>query len=342
MPFWADDVSGARSKQYQKHINVYTSNANLPGQLLQQEYFVRFVSTSPNAGALEQLKVVTEQVKFVKHCSLFPTSQYGVIMRLRDNLAGPGCVFRMARLIIHNKLRKRLISDTKAIIFAVSVKLGYNGRERITRRLPQLLRGAPRNVEEIRTCVLEQLRLATRGIAAHIEALQTSTGTKDKIAQHWIEILITKSRELQAADPTRPVDDISAELLIWLRSETVQPYNPLLDLPFFDPSRDTLVEILHTILLGHTKYVWYELHHNWTPVQQEIFTVRLQSTNSDGLRVPPIRAAYMMQYRNGLIGKHFKTLMQTMLFHVQDIVTPDQFTLVRALGQLGPDPCGIG
>ncbi|KAJ6579839.1 hypothetical protein B0H10DRAFT_2341995, partial [Mycena sp. CBHHK59/15] len=33
---------------------------------------------------------------------------------------------------------------------------------------------------------------------------------------------------------------------------------------------------------------------------------------------------------------HFKTLMQTMLFHVQDIVTPDQFTLVRALGQLGP------
>ena len=104
----------------------------------------------------------------------------------------------------------------------------------------------------------------------------------------------------------------------------------------FDPSQDTLVEILHTILLGHTKYVWYELHHNWTPAQQETFTVRLQSTNLDGLRVPPIRAAYMMQYRNGLIGKHFKTLMQTMLFHVQDIVTPDQFTLVRALGQLGP------
>ncbi len=56
-PFWADDVSGARSKQYQKHINVYMMNANLPGQLLQQEYFVRFVSTSQNAGALEQLRV---------------------------------------------------------------------------------------------------------------------------------------------------------------------------------------------------------------------------------------------------------------------------------------------
>ncbi|KAF7343014.1 hypothetical protein MVEN_01731600 [Mycena venus] len=44
----------------------------------------------------------------------------------------------------------------------------------------------------------------------------------------------------------------------------------------------------------------------------------------------------MMQYRNGLIGKHFKTLIQTMIFHIHDIVTPDQFSLVRALGELGP------
>jgi hypothetical protein len=44
----------------------------------------------------------------------------------------------------------------------------------------------------------------------------------------------------------------------------------------------------------------------------------------------------MMQYRNGLIGKHFKSLMQTMIFHIHDLVTPDQFALVRALGELGP------
>ena len=102
-----------------------------------------------------------------------------------------------------------------------------------------------------------------------------------------------------------------------------------------DVSQDTPVELLHTILLGIVKYLWYGLHTSWTTPQQELFTVRLQSTNTDGLNIPPIQASYMMQYKNGLIGKHFKTLMQTAAFHVDDITTPEQLSLVKAIGQLG-------
>jgi hypothetical protein len=43
----------------------------------------------------------------------------------------------------------------------------------------------------------------------------------------------------------------------------------------------------------------------------------------------------MMQYRNGLIGKHFKTLMQMTVFHVHDLVSPELFALVKAVSDLG-------
>ena len=95
------------------------------------------------------------------------------------------------------------------------------------------------------------------------------------------------------------------------------------------------MEILHTILLGIVKYIWHNLHTSWKEGDQDLFVIRLQSTNTDGLSLPRLQALYMMQYRNGLIGKHFKTLMQTTIFHLHDLVTPDQFTLVKAIGAFG-------
>jgi hypothetical protein len=77
--------------------------------------------------------------------------------------------------------------------------------------------------------VLEQIRLATLGVESHIETLQTNTGVKDKIAQHWIDILIKESRRLQGIQPSKCLNEISSELLEWLKTQTNQPYNPLLD-----------------------------------------------------------------------------------------------------------------
>lgn len=82
------------------------------------------------------------------------------------------------------------------------------------------------------------------------------------------------------------------------------------------------------------------LHSSWKDAAGDLFAIRIQSTDLDGLTVPPVQGAYMVQYRNNLIGKHFKTLMQTMAFHLHDtddvqMSTTPQFRLVKAVGALG-------
>jgi len=48
-----DDVSGNRSKQWNKHFSCYMSNGALPRTKLESEFHVRFVATSPHATPLE-------------------------------------------------------------------------------------------------------------------------------------------------------------------------------------------------------------------------------------------------------------------------------------------------
>ena len=216
--------------------------------------------------------------------------------------------------------------------------------------------GEARTRDATRLVLEEQLRLSALGIEARVSELQTATGVKDKTAQHWIDLLISEARSMLADNPGSTRSDNAEKLLTWLDEQPGDKVNPLLFLDGeccitdwesshnsecthceigLDPNRDTPVEILHTILLGIVKYIWYYLHSTWSEAQLDLFTLRLQSTNVDGLSIPPIRASYMVQYRGNLIGKHFKTLMQTLAFHVYDLTTPEQFGAVKAIGLLG-------
>lgn len=57
-----DDISGNISKQWNKHIVIYMSNASLPREMLDQEFNVRFVMSSPHASPMELMHVMKESI----------------------------------------------------------------------------------------------------------------------------------------------------------------------------------------------------------------------------------------------------------------------------------------
>ncbi|KAF6765746.1 hypothetical protein DFP72DRAFT_798276 [Ephemerocybe angulata] len=331
LPLWCDDVSGNKSKQYNKHINIYMANSAIPGRLLQQEYFVRFVSTSPHATSPEQFAALKEQINATHtnpiRCFNAKTKRpCRVVLRVpglpADNPQQSDEACHMGGNTLC-KCRKCMVGGPSALTESDE---GYHAL---------FEPGNARSATMTRAQLERQLKLASYGVQKAVKEAQTETGIKDKVTERWIEILLERARAMKKSNPKRSHEDISRENLEWLHLQPGEKMNPLLDIDGLDPTQDTPVEILHTVLLGIVKYLWHHLHTTWSDAQRDLFTVRLQSTDISGLSSPPIRAVYMMQYRNNLIGKNFKTLMQTIAFHARDITTPKQFSLIKSVGELG-------
>ncbi|KAJ7902587.1 hypothetical protein B0H14DRAFT_2555126 [Mycena olivaceomarginata] len=196
--------------------------------------------------------------------------------------------------------------------------------------------GAPPSAAETLEELHKQVEFVCLGVKATVEACQTDTGVKDTYTNHWINNLLWRSRELKKSDPTLDTAVIVQQLMDWVTANESTIYNPFLSLKGFDVSKDTPIEILHTILLGIVKYAWHSTHTSWNAAKKTSYTLRLQAANTVGLLIPLIRANYIMQFANSLIGRQFKQVTQNCVFQMHDLTDGLQFVAWKAMGKLLP------
>ncbi|KAJ7693871.1 hypothetical protein B0H17DRAFT_1132256 [Mycena rosella] len=327
--YFSDDVSGNRTKSWNKHWNAYMTHVNLPRQILQQEFHIHFVSTSPHASVPEQFQEFKAALE-VTHTKP---------IEIQDELGDTTC------LCIHantgpsdNPMQSEISAHIggKGNCPCRKCQMGGTQGEKATNNGYHAIfeAGEPRTKEHIIAELEKQVKLACSGVAKHVKDSQTETGVKDTYTQFWIEQLISRFKEMKKDEPNRSATEIQAELVQWTLDNRDKIYSPFLKMKGFDPTRDTPVEILHTILLGVIKYIWHLTHTPWSEEQKKTYAMRLQSSNTDGLSIHAIRSNYIMQYAGSLIGRQFKTLAQTNLFHVRGLVSEDQFMAWKVAGEL--------
>ncbi|KAJ7734971.1 hypothetical protein B0H14DRAFT_3613787 [Mycena olivaceomarginata] len=314
--YFGDDVSGNRTKSWNKHWNAYMTHRNLPRKLLQQEFHVHFVSTSPNASVSEQFREFKSTVE----------STHTDPVRVQDEEGNTTC------FCIHvnagpsdNPMQSEVSAHIggKGNRFCQKCEVGGTQKEKATSEGYHALfeAGVPRAKEKIVAELENQIKLACSGVLKPAKDSQTRTGVKDMYTQHWINHLLSRFK-------------ITAELVQWTLDNRDSIYSAFLTTKGFDPTKDTPVELLHTILLGVVKYIWHISHTPWSPEKKKVYSHRLQATATDGLSIHAIRANYIMQYAGSLIGQQFKTIVQTNVFHVHGLVTEHQFMAWKATGEL--------
>ncbi|KAJ3551225.1 hypothetical protein NM688_g4827 [Phlebia brevispora] len=332
-----DDVSGNISKQWNKHYVVYMSNGNMPREMIDKEFCVRFVTSSPHATPMElmdALKLSIEKADMNGVTAWDSLHHEEVLLQLYPLLfAGDNPM--QAEECSHGGLNCNLFCRTCMIGGSKAYKSSNDGYESLFHC------GELRDPSATAAEVLKQLDSSVKpGARTKVKNAVTASGCSDSATKEITEFLTTLGLKLRARNRAlseqEVAEELEKEMSHWLAGQRKEEcINPLLGIPGVNIHMDTPTEILHTILLGAVKYFWAQsIHiiedHNYT----EIFETRLASLDTSGLKDPDLRPEYIIRYKGGLIGKHFKSLAQVMPFLIYDLVSSDLLDAWSIIGRL--------
>ncbi|KAG1837183.1 hypothetical protein DFJ58DRAFT_718936 [Suillus subalutaceus] len=326
-----DDVSGNVSKQWNKHHAIYMSNANLLREMLEKEFFVRFVTSSLHAAPMELMRAMKESI-----CN---AAESGIIAW--------DCKYNEEVLLI---LYVLFLAGDNPMQAEECSHAGLNCNY-FCRRLASgdgycslFTSGNLRTPENTMAQIRQQFETTLKsGASEKIKNLVSSTGIRDSASSSILNVLVELGKKLRkhaAGTQAMPEAEVTAvlekdftELLQGKKLDDA--INPLLGMQGLDIHMDTPTEILHMILLGVIKYFLGQTVFLLDKAKlMGIFQVCLESVDKNGLNAPCLNADYICHYKGSLIGKHFKSLAQVMPFLIYDLVPSTVLNAWSVMGEL--------
>ncbi|KAI6017435.1 hypothetical protein EDC04DRAFT_2870103 [Pisolithus marmoratus] len=335
-----DDISGNISKQWNKHHVIYMSNANLPCEMLEQEFYVQFVTSSPHAASMELMHAMKE--------SILNAAELGIIAwDCKDNeevILIPHVLF----IAGDNPMQGEECSQAglKCNYFCQTCEVGGNKeyKESDTGYSTLFKSGSHHAPERMINTIKEQFCIAMLlGATEKVRMSVSTTSTQDSISLCILHTLIDLGKRLrkqEAGTPAVPESQVREALekefaSLLQGADLEDAINPLLGMKGVNIHLNMPMEVLHTILLGIVKYFWTQMVFLLEKAKLlTTFQSHLDSIDRDGLNAPSLNAEYICCYKGGLIGKHFKSLAQVMPFVIHDLVPQcmmDGWTTIREL-----------
>ncbi|KAI6028147.1 hypothetical protein EDC04DRAFT_2573035 [Pisolithus marmoratus] len=320
-----DDVSGNISKQWNKHHMINMLNVNLPCEMLEQEFYVQFITSSPHTALMELMHVMKESI----------------LNAMELGIAAWDCRDNEEVLLVPHLLFVASQAGLNCNYFCQTCEVGGNKEYKESDAGYSMLHCMP---EKTINTIQEQFRMVVlSGATEKVRTSISTTSTQDSISLCILHSLINLGKKLhkhEAGAPAVPKgqvrEPLEKEFAHLLQGSALEDaINLLLGMKGVNIHLNMPTEILHTILLGVVKYFWAQTILLLEKVKLlATFQSHLDLIDWDGLNAPSLNAEYICHYKGSLIRKHFKSLAQVMPFIIYDLVPQhvvNSWTTIREL-----------
>ncbi|KAI6104848.1 hypothetical protein EDD16DRAFT_1694562 [Pisolithus croceorrhizus] len=329
---YCDDTSGNMSKKWNKHNSFLFTAAGLPHVMVHKESSIHFLVTSNIVLPLEMLDGIVDQLDHAQMHGIWAwdIEAREMVLVIPAVLAMLGDNPMQSELACHVGLQGKFFCRN---CWVQGGRRSETMQDLVDRARHFLGANTPHTCQDTINRLHSMFHKVASGKGkTWYTKMKTDSGIKDTYMDVFVERILKHVKGIHAG-MDRYTDAVSE--ITW--GHPIEQFmSPVWRIKGLDPHQDTLVEVLHVILLGFVKYFWHDAISRLTDAQKAELQVQLASFNISGLGIPPLAGQTLVQYAGSLTGHDFHAISQVAPFVLYDLVPHECFEAFLALSSLVP------